>query len=403
MDRRKFLATAGAMGAAVILSRGMEGNAGAEAAAVKGVMPRRVLGKTGVSVPIIGLGGSLDWTTNPALLRMAFQMGVTLWDTGNGYGNGKSEAGYGQFFSKYPEDRKKVILFVKGSGVRTDAAGLSDDLNTALEQLKTSYIDVFGLPGLQDPSALTPEVKAWAEQKKKEGKIKFFGFSTHNNMAKMLMKASKLGWVDMVVASYNYQLVSRDKELKNAVDACYKNGVGIIAMKSQGSKFSKLSLSRYLPDDLSIVNHFMEKGYTLEQAKLKVVWENEKISSCLSHITSMSILKDNIAAATDTVKLSSDDIRMLDKHADINRSLYCRGCMSCESAMETQCMIPDILRYMMYYNSYGERDRARGLFREIPESVRNALAAKDYSPAEQACPNRIEIGRAMKEAASLLV
>jgi hypothetical protein len=57
---------------------------------------------------------------------------------------------------------------------------------------------------------------------------------------------------------------------------------------------------------------------------------------------------------------------------------------------------------MMYYTSYGKRDDARQLFMQLPESIRNSLALRDYSSAERVCPNRIEIGRAMREAARIL-
>jgi hypothetical protein len=57
---------------------------------------------------------------------------------------------------------------------------------------------------------------------------------------------------------------------------------------------------------------------------------------------------------------------------------------------------------MMYYNGYGERDNARRLFRELPAALRDSLAARDYSPAESACPHRIQIGKVMKEASVLL-
>jgi hypothetical protein len=64
--------------------------------------------------------------------------------------------------------------------------------------------------------------------------------------------------------------------------------------------------------------------------------------------------------------------------------------------------IPDVLRYMMYYNSYCKTDDARRLFRELPEPVRNSLALRDYSTAEVVCPNKIEIGKAMREAIRML-
>ena len=60
------------------------------------------------------------------------------------------------------------------------------------------------------------------------------------------------------------------------------------------------------------------------------------------------------------------------------------------------------MHYMIYYNSYNERDDARELSRQIPDNIRSAIASRDYSRAERICPNGIKIGRAMREAVSLL-
>jgi uncharacterized protein len=150
------------------------------------------------------------------------------------------------------------------------------------------------------------------------------------------------------------------------------------------------------------MSHFIKKGYTLEQAKLKVVWEDKRIAGCLSEMTNMTMIKDNVAAATDSVKLTGKDRDMLDRLAQYNRSYYCPGCLRCESCTDSESRIPDVLRYMMYFNSYGKTDDARRLFRDLPEHVKAGLASRDYSAAEQACPNKIEIGRAMREAVRLM-
>ena len=60
------------------------------------------------------------------------------------------------------------------------------------------------------------------------------------------------------------------------------------------------------------------------------------------------------------------------------------------------------MRYLMYYNSYGDRDRARGLFAQIPGNVRNRLLSLDYRLAEARCPQRLPIGRLVAEAVSKL-
>ena len=58
----------------------------------------------------------------------------------------------------------------------------------------------------------------------------------------------------------------------------------------------------------------------------------------------------------------------------------------------------DVMRYLMYYNSYGDRERARGLFAEIPAAARNSLLSVDYSEAEARCPQHMPIGELVAEA-----
>jgi uncharacterized protein len=449
LDRRAFFKTTTVGGASLVLSAEFAGKLTTAAESAKSsasnAIPKRVLGKTGISVPILSLGGN-DWTTNETLLRVAFQMGLTYWDAASDYENGKCELGIGQYFTKYPEDRKKVFLVTKPTRAFTPKE-MEVLLTQSLERMKTDYIDLFSLQGIQDPALLTAEIKTWAEQKKKEGKIKFIGFNAHANVPQMLMAAAKTGWIDSVNCSYNYQMVN--DEFKKGMDAISKAGIGFVAMKTQGSLFGgrgappnmpggerggqrgsegqpggqgapqggppseggreqgqppamQAQSASKEPEDLSAVQHFIDKGYTLEQAKLKFVWADERVASCLSKITSMAILKDNAAAASDGKKLSTLDIKVLNDLAENTRSSYCRGCMNCELAMSSESKIYDVLRYMMYYKSYGERDQARELFRQMPENIRSVMSSRDYSRAESTCPNRIRITSAMKEAVTLL-
>jgi uncharacterized protein len=404
IDRRMFLKTTGMAGASMAMTTGLIKNAFSSEAGTGNTprkIPTRILGKTGTPVTILALGGGVDWTINQTLLRMAINMGINCLDTAHDYLNGKSEMGIGQYLEKYPEDRKKIFICSKSEAAEPN--GITDQLNASFERMKTDYIDLYGLHMVDRPERLTSEIKAWAEQKKREGKIKYFGFSCHSNMAQMLSYASKLGWIDIITSSYNYNLMNNDA-LKRGIDECYRSGIGLIAMKSQGLFFDKPydPLGTVKDEDLKVTESFMKKGYTLQQAKLKAVWAEEKISTCLSEVKNLTMLKDNVAAATDNVQLSKGEMDMLNRLSHISRDFYCQGCMKCKSAMASESRINDILRFMMYYNSYGERDEARRLFRELPEEIKRNIASNDYSSAERICPHNIKIGKAMREAARVL-
>jgi hypothetical protein len=267
--------------------------------------------------------------------------------------------------------------------------------------MKTSYVDMYLLHYVSDvDEELTKTVKAWAEKAKSQGKIRLFGFSTHKNMANSLLAASKLGWVDGIMMSYNYRLMVID-EMKRAVDACAKAGIGLTAMKTQAAFSANFyaSIGSETDDALKLTENFLKKGFTTEQARLKAVWENPNIASICSAIPNMAILQANAAAAMDKESLSQSDKHRLKQYARQTAPGYCTGCAKiCESAVELKIPICDILRYSMYYHSYGDREKALASFRALPADIQANLLKADYAEAEKYCPQKIQIGKIMKKA-----
>jgi predicted aldo/keto reductase-like oxidoreductase len=186
--------------------------------------------------------------------------------------------------------------------------------------------------------------------------------------------------------------------VQKQIDACAKAGIGLIAIKTQGKTPDAVET----PEALAATKHFMDKGYTLEQAKIKAVWSDERIAAICSNVSNVTILKDNAAAAADKVTLSAGDHNVLSGLAAAECNFYCQGCGKCMSAMNAEARIPDIMRYMMYFNSYHETDRARALFRQLPAGFRSRLASMDFSPAESVCPHNLKIGEVMRRASVTL-
>jgi predicted aldo/keto reductase-like oxidoreductase len=144
---------------------------------------------------------------------------------------------------------------------------------------------------------------------------------------------------------------------------------------------------------------FLKKGYTAEQAKLKVVWENPNIASICSAMSNMTILQANVAAALNKKNLSGSDKQRLEQYAQQTAPGYCAGCANiCESAVDLDIPISDILRYSMYHHSYGDRDTAVRLFNALPVDIKANILKADYSKAEKNCPQKIQIGKVLKKA-----
>lgn len=400
ISRRDFFKTVGTVGAgSILLTRDGLAQAAATAAESKPEdlrVPTRPLGKTGIRVSCLSLGGMFDIPSNQLLLRQAVKYGVTCWDTADCYEGGKSEIGIGQFFKRYPETRKEIVLITKSDDRKP--SGMTELLKRSLERMNTDYVDLYYIHGMRRIDEVDNNTRAWVEKMKAEGKIKFFGFSTHSNMEDLLTAAAKLGWIDAITTSYNFRLMQSDK-MKAAVDACVKAGVGLMAMKTQGGG----SVSTESETELKMAGRFLELGFTDKQARLKAVWENPHIASICSQMPNMTILMANIAAALDRTKLSAEDLGLMEQYAHETASSYCAGCTEiCERAVDGEAPIGDVMRYMMYYCSYGDRDRARSLFAELQPETRKHLVSLDYSEAEKRCPQKLKIGQLMGEAATLL-
>src|SRR5450759_4383105 len=230
VTRRDFVKTVG-LASLAVAGAGVPGAMAAPeppaATAPAGTTPKRKLGKTGVEVSILTLGGMFDTINNQLLLKQALKWGVTYWDTAESYGNGLSEEGMGRFFARNPEARKEVFLVTK---LQAKGGNLTERLDKSLKRLQTDHADLFFMHSLTDIGEMTPAIKTWAAEMKQAGKFKFFGFSTHTNMADCLSGAAKLDWIDAVMFTYNFQVV-QDPTLKAALDACEKSGVGLVAMK----------------------------------------------------------------------------------------------------------------------------------------------------------------------------
>ncbi len=400
LSRRRFLKTVGALGTGSFLAATDMGGAAPLDPDTKTAgpsrVPRRPFGKTGVEVSCLALGGMFDIPSNQLLMRQALNWGVSYWDTADCYEGGKSEAGIGQFFGKYPEARKEVFLVSKSDS--RDPEGMTKLLQRSLERMKTDYVDLYFIHGMKKIGEIKAETKAWAEKAKAEGKIRFFGFSTHSNMEELLPAAARLGWIDGVMLTYNFRLMHTDK-MKAAVDACVKAGIGLTAMKTQGGG----SVSAESETELRMAGRFLKLGFTDKQAKLKAVWENPHIASICSQMPNLTILSSNVAAAMNRTKLSETDLDLLRRYAGETASSYCAGCSDlCESCTGDGVPIRDVMRYLMYYRSYGDRDLARRLFAELAPETRQSLLTLDFSAAEKRCPQRLRIGRLMREAVSLL-
>ncbi len=227
MERRDFLKQAAITAAAVASSGQLE-------AAVKtpsSPIPRRALGRTGEHLSIIGFGGIvvMDETTGEAsnIVAEAVDRGVNYFDVAPSYGNAQERLG--PALKPY---RAKSFLACKTEGRTKDES--RRQLEESLRLLQTDHVDLYQFHALTKMKELDTVLGPGGametmEAAKKEGKIRFIGFSVHS--AETALAALDrypfdtilfpLNWVLFTQAGFGPQILRKAQEKK----------VGILALK----------------------------------------------------------------------------------------------------------------------------------------------------------------------------
>ncbi len=217
------------------------------------VPEKRILGRTGIEITTIGFGASR--TQVHGLTRAALDTGINFIDTGRSYANGQNEVMVGEVIKEIRKDliiqsKVRVRLSEKGDALHSNEVKkkiheiMEKSLTESLVALQTDYIDIWLLHGPDTLEMINHEsILDFFTRTKKEGKIRAFGFSTHNNQVELLKSANESKFYDVIMPTYNHAGMfvhsnsgHKSEYDQNAVEAelqaAHKNGIGIIAMKT---------------------------------------------------------------------------------------------------------------------------------------------------------------------------
>ena len=241
MNRREFLGTiAATVATGAGCSRQISGVESDKTAKSKeAVIPKRALGKTGVEVSILALGGVIGMQLSPlkdhdpaAIADTALDLGITYFDTAPSYNNGQSETNYGQVLARR---RKEVFLACKTGDRSYD--GTMKNVEQSLKRLRTDHLDLLQIHGVSSredlPTWGKPGGVYTALQKLREQKVtRFIGVTGHDN-AEMLSRAIDMYEFDTLLTTLNP--VSRRRPFReDLLRMANEKRMGVIAMKVMG-------------------------------------------------------------------------------------------------------------------------------------------------------------------------
>lgn len=243
----------------------------AAAAATKtkpGDIERRVFGKTGEKLSIIGQAGGrfplISFDDAVAVTRRAYELGLNYFDNAHSYWNGRSEEVYG---AALKDVRKKVFLTSKSTQRKATAANA--ELELTLKRLKTDYVDLWQIHSVSELSDVETifgpggAIEAF-EAAKRAGRCRFIGFTGHRDPyvhLEMLKRYDKYDTILMPLHMADPSYLSFEKlVLPEAV----KRGLGIQGMKSTANSklLQNFSFSDCLRYTLSLPIHCLAVGCT---------------------------------------------------------------------------------------------------------------------------------------------
>jgi uncharacterized protein len=202
-------------------------------------IPRRVFGKTGEKLTIIGQAGGRLGMCAPgeakAVTMRAYELGINYFDCARIYWGGRSEEVYGEALKPF---RKKIFLTTKSA--QRSRQGAERDLERSLRALQTDYLDLWQIhqvgtmEEVQQIFAPGGAIEAF-EAAKKAGKCRFMGFTGHQDPEVHLAMLKRYDRYDTILMPLNPADPGYMSFEKMVLPVAVGRGMAIQGMKSTGN------------------------------------------------------------------------------------------------------------------------------------------------------------------------
>lgn len=371
---------------------------------LEGAMQYRTFGKTGFEISRLGFGSMrlpmvevdgkrvVDEDKAIAVIQRAFDLGVNYIDTAWMYCDNLSEYTVGKAIKGC---RDRVRLSTK---FPFREEGYRATLEEQLRKLDTDYIDFYHFHGINAGFLTDPkrdQYLAEAAQALDEGLIRHISFSFHDK-PEVMGQIIDLGVFSSVLCQYNLLDRANEDALANAK----ARGLGTVVMGPVGG-----GRIAGLPLDVAEKNGITVRSSA--ELALRFVFANPDVDCALSGMSTMGMVEENAAVASNTEPLSAEEVAGINAAMDENRrlaDLYCTGCKYCTPHCPQEVNIPAIFQAMNYYRVYGIKDHARSLYDAIGgPSAKGAKASAciECGTCEEHCPQHIAIREQLRECAAV--
>ena len=328
-----------------------------------GQMPYRRCGRSGLQLPAISLGlwnnfgDDKPLETQRAILRHAFDRGITHFDLANNYGPppGAAETNFGRHMREdFLPFRDELVISTKAGydmwpgpyGEWGSRKYLLSSLDQSLQRMGLDYVDIFYSHRL-DPDTPLEETLGALDTAVRQGKALYAGISSYSGerTREAVEILRRLG-TPLLIHQPSYSLLNRWIE-EDLLDAVGDEGVGLIAFSplaqgmltdryldgvpedSRAAKGVFLSEDMITEERLDHVRSLNEiakgRGQTLAQMAVAWVLRDPRVTSALIGASSVAQLDDTLGAL-ERLDFSDDELAEIDRHAvDAGINIWARS------------------------------------------------------------------------------
>ena len=330
-------------------------------------MEYRILGKTGLKISRMGLGGipiqRIDAEGTKTLIHQLMDAGVNFIDTARGYSVSEEYLGYA-----LEGVRDKFVLATKSMARTRDA--MAKDVDISLKNLRTDYIDLYQFhnPSMEQLDQLMGEGGALEalQEAKAAGKIGHIGITLHS--ADIFERALELDWVESIMFPYNIV----ETQGKALIAAAKAKNIGFIDMKPLA-------------------------GGALENASLAVrfVADDPNVDVIIPGMADAAEVEMNLAAVEQAGPFSEEEQAEIARIRKEMGTQFCRRCNYC-APCTVGISIPNMFIFQGYLTRYGLADWAKERYAAQPARASDCIGC---GVCEQRCPYNLPIRNMLKKAA----
>lgn len=353
------------------------------------------LGFGGMRFPVLSDESYIDIKKTEEMLDYAIDSGLNYLDTAYPYHNGMSEVFLGEYLKKR-NFREKIFLATKMPVWKIEKYEDFDFyFKIQLNRLKTNYIDFYLLHSLWSGSWKKVKdlgVIDWLIKNKKEGKIRFFGFSFHDELSVFKEIVDYYNW-DFCQIQLNYMDIDYQAGEKG-LSYAYEKGIQIIIMEPlKGGKLANP------PSTVKrVFDEYYIKRSPVEWALL-YLWNKKEILTILSGMSSLEQVKENIeiASKTGVSILSEEELEIINKAREEFLNIKSIDCTNCKYCLPCPYGVNIPKNFEIYNEAVRYNDfREASYDYEFLDEKERASNCNECGVCETLCPQNLSIRELLK-------